>query len=72
MGASAKANAPLEWSKPFHLEIQAILIRSSKHDPVAVPFQIPFADDYVSVGVLLCGVHGRSFQFLLSVPSWQP
>jgi hypothetical protein len=59
-------------SKPLHLEIQAILIRSLEDDPVAIPFQIAFADDYVSVGILLSGVHGRSFQFLLSVPSWQP
>jgi hypothetical protein len=47
-------------SKPLHLEVQAILIRSFEDNPVAVPFQIAFADDYVPVGILLCGVHGVS------------
>jgi hypothetical protein len=47
----------LHGSDPFHLEQETVLIRSTKDDPIAIPFDIAFADDDIAVCVLLCGIH---------------
>ena len=44
-------------SNPFHLEQEAVLIRSAKNDAVGVSDRVTFADDDVSKSVLLGGIH---------------
>jgi hypothetical protein len=55
LNRSAAVGVVVEWSKLF--DHHAVGIRSCENDAVTVADGIAFADDHITVGIDLCGVH---------------
>jgi len=47
------------WALGVSFEAETLLIGATKDDAVGIADRVAFADNYIAVGVLLCGVdHG--------------